>query len=1027
MLRTSRVVSYARKNLCSSVFIIGSLALWIASTAAAQNTAIFNGPLDYLTGGTANSVVIADFNGDGLPDLAVANGGSANVSVLLQNSNGTFQAAVNYAVGNGPEAIQTGDVNGDGKPDLVVINITDNTLSVLLGNGDGTFQTLATPTSLPSGIGSLLATTPLAVGNFNSDNYLDVAVTVPLAQVGTYGIAVLLGNGDGTFQPPVTYALNARPSIVAVADFNNDGKPDIVAATSAGFSVLLGNGDGTFQSPVNTAMTSAPTGLVIADFNQDGNLDIATTITPPMAENYLNLLYGNGNGTFQVQPPLISTVGEGVVPVAAGDLNGDGKPDLIVIFSMTGAPPGGGPVESLLNNGDGTFSVGTTLLGTVTAVAALSDLQGNQKLDLIAPHGVVSVFEGNGDGTFSVFPSYSNGVGEGPVPMLAAADFNGDDKIDLAESGPGLWLNTGAGFSPVTLIKVAPAASGPWVGTGLFDGNSNTDLIVDGSGDGSEAGILVGNGNGTFQPPAYYGTNVTGPIAIGDFNNDGNLDVLGTAYSANAFAVLLGAGNGTFGFPVDTSVSGPISALATANFNKDANLDVAAVVNDSLQVFFGKGDGTFSAGPTLLTGLLQATALVTGDLNGDGNPDVVVAVTASGSSEGSVYVFLGNGDGTFQSPVITTAGCQVVSMTVAYFNGDGKQDVALSNSCWNDVSVLLGNGDGTFQSPVQFAAGGGFLAVADFDGNGSPDLAVSQGSGVVYLLLSGGAQGSAALVSPTNLTFASETVGQTSAAQTIVLTNTNASALSISGIAISGAQSGDYAETNNCGASLASGTTCTIAVTFTAQAAGTRNATVLITDNAINSPQMVSLTGTGTAAPGFTWGMASGGSSSATVSAGKTATFNLTLTPTGAFSGTVNLTCAITPSPKLAPTCSIPSSVSLSGSSPASVTVTVATTAPSTSSSLPLFELRPPASVMGGMLALGAFGLMLLASLRRSRIFAVPAVLAVLLFIWGCGGSSSSTTTTTTIPGTPAGTYTATITSTSGSLTNQTTLTVVVQ
>lgn len=197
-------------------------------------------------------MVVGDFNGDGRPDIATANQGSNNVSVLLQNSDGSFQAAVNYAVGNGPSSLQVGDVNGDGKLDLVLIDSGDNTIGVLLGNGDGTFQTQKV-TTIPAN------STQMVVEDFNGDGKVDVAVAEPLPQVGTFAVAVLLSSGNLSFQAPVTYAVSGASQGLGVADLNHDGKLDIVSAgsgVSIGISVLLGNGDGTFQSAITSATQS---------------------------------------------------------------------------------------------------------------------------------------------------------------------------------------------------------------------------------------------------------------------------------------------------------------------------------------------------------------------------------------------------------------------------------------------------------------------------------------------------------------------------------------------------------------------------------------------------------------------------------------------------------------------------------------------------------------------------------------------------------------------------------------------------
>jgi hypothetical protein len=210
-----------------SLVVLGVMLACCAPVVSAQSSFSFNAPRDYVVGQFPESIALADFNGDGLPDIATANVLSNTVSVLLQNSDGTFQTALTYTVGKDPSSLQVGDVNGDGKLDLVLINHTDNTLGVLLGNGDGTFQAEVVTTFTQT-----LSSIALAVGDFNGDGKADVAVTAPLAQVGTFGVSVLISNGDGTFQTPVSYAVNGSPVALAAADINNDGKMDLVAGGS---------------------------------------------------------------------------------------------------------------------------------------------------------------------------------------------------------------------------------------------------------------------------------------------------------------------------------------------------------------------------------------------------------------------------------------------------------------------------------------------------------------------------------------------------------------------------------------------------------------------------------------------------------------------------------------------------------------------------------------------------------------------------------------------------------------------------
>jgi len=274
----------------------------------------FQTRLDNAVGARADGVTAADFNGDGLLDLAVTRYYQNTVAVLLGNGDGTFQPLVEFATAPNPWGITTGDVNADGRLDLAVRS--PSSVSVLLGNGDGTFQN-----HLDLATGSSSEPLEVVTGDFNLDGKLDLATANNFGST----VSVLLGNGDGTFQAHIDLPTGADPRSVTTADFNGDGKLDLATANRADstVSVLLGNGNGTFQAHVDFATDLNPEPMTLGDFNGDGKLDIAVANTDTLT---LSILLGNGDGTFQ--PPQNFAAGNRPVAVTTGDFNGDGRLDL---------------------------------------------------------------------------------------------------------------------------------------------------------------------------------------------------------------------------------------------------------------------------------------------------------------------------------------------------------------------------------------------------------------------------------------------------------------------------------------------------------------------------------------------------------------------------------------------------------------------------------------------------------------------------------------------------------------------------
>ncbi len=481
----------------------------------------FGSKTDYGTGISPNSVAIGDLNGDGRPDLAVANLNSNTVSVLLGHGDGSFGLKADFVTGNFPISVAIGDLNADGKPDLALADLNSYAASVLLGNGDGSFGVKADYAAGNSPYS-------VAIGDLNADGKLDLAVAAP----GSNAVSVLLGNGDGSFGARTEYGAGHSPRSVAIGDLNGDGKPDLAAASldDDAVSVLLGDGDGRFGPNTPFRTGSWPSSVAIGDMNGDGIPDL---VVANSNSNTGSVLLGNGDGSFRGRTDFAG--GYGPVAVAVGDLNGDGKLDVATAdyYSST--------VSVLLGNGDGRFGARAPYgTGGQPYSVAMGDLNGDGKLDLTTANrsgNTVSVLLGNGDGTFGT----KTDLDTGPNPQsVAIGDLNADGKLDLVTANAG------------------------YAGT---------------------VSVLLGNGNGTFGGKTDFVTgNSAISAAIGNLDGDGKPDLAVANYYTSTISVLLGHGDGSFGEKTDYNTGLNPWFVAIGDLNGDTKPDLVAANSQSSDV-----------------------------------------------------------------------------------------------------------------------------------------------------------------------------------------------------------------------------------------------------------------------------------------------------------------------------------------------------------------------------------------------------------------------------------------------------------
>ncbi len=667
------------------------------SPATASNSPVFLIAPSISVAGRPAAIVAGDLNGDGAPDLVVANAQTGNVDVLLGDGKGKFLAPVHYKVGGSPVALVLGDLAGHGKIDIAVASQSGNSVSVLLGKGDGTFQAAVT-----YAVGA--SPSALAIGDFDGDGHADLLV----ANTGSNTLAVLTNKGDGTFQSAKFYAVTASPLAIAVADFNGDGKLDIASGNADGtVNILLGDGTGRLNIAATMTAATRVSALVVGDFNADGKSDLA--VADPVAST-VSIFLGRGDGTFQSS----STVPVGNEPVflALEDVNADGVPDLLAVNRS------GNTVSVMLGAGNGSFQPSADyVVGNSPVAVAIADFNGDGHLDFATANsadGTVTVPLGNGDGTFQAAQDYRTHLERKSVTV---GDLNGDGHPDVVVA---------------SLCGNDPKCAG-----------------------NGTASVFLSNGKGALTPASVY-TLGKGPIsiALADVNGDKKLDLIAVNRDDGTVMVLLGNGDGTFqeGVTYPAGVS-PIS-VSVGDFNKDGKPDLAIAAlcgsagchqQGSVNILLGNGDGSFKSGASYDVGFSPASVAV-GDVDGDGKLDLVVANSCGKSaacSNGTASVLLGDGKGNFTLKTEVDLGKQVSSVALADLNQDGKLDLIAANSADNQVGVLLGNGDGTFSSQVPYAVGVGpsGVVVADFDGDGLPDVAVANLKNSTVSLLHGNGDG----------------------------------------------------------------------------------------------------------------------------------------------------------------------------------------------------------------------------------------------------------------------------------------------
>jgi FG-GAP-like repeat len=689
-------------------------------------------PLNEVVG----EVALSDFDFDGDLDAFATIRGDfdqmTKIKVWRNNGDGTFVAPVEFTTGQGPVGIVLADFTGDGKPDVATANYGGSSISILRHNGlAGNSAGFLSPVNFSTGNHA----EKIAAAYVNSDKILDVVVG---GQVGTgfdASLAVMINMGNGVFATPVPYdaAPGARfdSTAVALADLDNDGDVDLIgggdyengSVDNGAVTIRRNNGNGTFGSAEIILFDNfipMPRELTTGRINADGFVDIVAAVPSGRATEGFVVVNSNGSGGFNT--PVYYEASQQTFDVAIVDLDGDSDGDVITLANSSAA------VTVHENLGDGSFPVLTRY-----EVASLSDavesadidndgdidIVVNGEFDIASNDPLVKILKNNGNGTFAPAIDYTPSRNFADMKLR---DINGDGFVDLIFAPDGNFpsyhfataLNNGNGtFAPTVVTNVFACGEGTIDAADLdHDGDLDIVLTEEETCPSIDARIFIfrndGNQNFFRMPDINLPGRVPHGLALAEVTGDSNIDII-TALP-DGMGVFPGNGNLTFGAPI-ISTTRPFK-FKMADFDGDGLLDLGMILQqdsfgtDTIGTALGNGNGTFQAvrtqtGSSVLENLRISNDLEPGDVNGDGTPDLIVFNYASND----VSAFIANPDGSLRPHQRYGIGNTPILGTLADFNGDGRLDVAASiglppSGLHNAIVLLRNVGGGPQPTPT---------------------------------------------------------------------------------------------------------------------------------------------------------------------------------------------------------------------------------------------------------------------------------------------------------------------------------------